>query len=209
MSTFSTDDLLISLRIKGFGKAEALQEASGLAHADIESLLTGAVGQGWAEATRVGYRLTPAGRASADAILDRERTTIAPQRMTHEYERFIPINDAFKQLVTRWQLRTVDGKQVRNDHADADYDRAVLEALDRIHDDVSALLDAIARLVARADAYRVRLSHALGKIKAGDLRYMTAPDRDSYHTIWFELHQDLIGLCGTTRQKEAAAGRAV
>lgn len=209
MSTFSTDDLLISLRIKGFGKAEALGEASGLTHTDIAALLAGAVGQGWAEATRVGYRLTPAGRASADAILDRERTRIAPERITHEYERFIPINDAFKELVTRWQLRTIDGKQVRNDHADPDYDRSVLEELYRIHDDVSAVLDAIAQLVVRVGAYRARLSRALDQVKAGDLRYMTAPDRDSYHTIWFELHQDLIGLCGTTRQKEAAAGRAV
>lgn len=209
MSTFSTDDLLISLRIKGFGKAEALEEASGLTRAVIEALLAGAVGQGAVEATRVGYRLTPAGRTSADGILDRERTTIAPQRISHEYERFIPINDAFKELVTRWQLRAVDGKQVPNDHADPEYDRSVLEQLDRIHHDISALLDAIAELVARVGAYRVRLDRALDKIKAGDLRYMTAPDRDSYHTIWFELHQDLIGLCGTTRQKEAAAGRAV
>lgn len=209
MSTYTIDDLLISLRIKGFGKVEALGEASDLSSGDIEALLAGAAAQGWAEATRVGHRLTPAGRASADAVLDRERTTIAPQRIAHEYERFIPINDAFKQLVTRWQLRTVDGKQVRNDHADPEYDRSVLEGLDRIHGDVSPLLDDIAQLVPRAGAYRSRLDRALDKVKAGDLRYMTAPDRDSYHTVWFELHQDLIGLCGTTREKEAAAGRAV
>ena len=65
MSTFSTDDLLISLRIKGFGKAEALQEASGLAHADIESLLTGAVGQGWAEPTQSSIVSAPPSRPSA------------------------------------------------------------------------------------------------------------------------------------------------
>jgi pyruvate, orthophosphate dikinase len=209
MSALSIDDFLIGLRIKGFGKADALAEAYGQPHGDTEALLTRMVVQGWAEGTRVGYRLTPAGRASADAILDRERTAIAPQRIAHEYERFIPINDAFKQLVTRWQLRTVDGKQIRNDHADPDYDRSVLDALYRIHDDVSALIDAIAQLLARVGIYRTRLNRALDKIKAGDLRYMTAPDRDSYHSIWFELHQDLITLCGTTRQKEAAAGRAV
>lgn len=44
----------------------------------------------------------------------------------------------------------------------------------------------------------------------GDHRYLTAPDRDSYHTVWFEFHQDLIDLLGLTRQQEAAAvGRAV
>ena len=53
------------------------------------------------------------------------------------------------------------------------------------------------------------LGGALGKIRAGDLRYVAAPDLESYHSVWFELHQDLIGLLGTTRAREAAAGRAV
>jgi pyruvate,orthophosphate dikinase len=31
---------------------------------------------------------------------------------------------------------------------------------------------------------------------------------DSYHGIWFELHEDLIGLAGRTRAAEVEAGRA-
>ncbi len=31
---------------------------------------------------------------------------------------------------------------------------------------------------------------------------------DSYHTVWFELHEELIALSGLTREDEAAAGRA-
>jgi pyruvate,orthophosphate dikinase len=31
---------------------------------------------------------------------------------------------------------------------------------------------------------------------------------DSYHTVWFELHEDLIRLAGRTREAEATAGRA-
>lgn len=209
MSTFSIDHLLISLRIKGFAKAEALEEASGMEPGGVQTLLAKAAEEGWVGETRVGYRLTPSGRARADAFLDQERASSDPQRIGDEYERFIPINSAFKQLVTRWQLRTVDGKQVRNDHTDPNHDRSVLEELCRVHDEVSALLVVVGQLVGRVGAYRVRLSKALDKLNAGDPRYMTAPDRDSYHTIWFELHQDLIGVCGTTRQKEAAAGRAV
>jgi hypothetical protein len=209
MSTFNLDDLLISLRIKGFGKVDALEEASSLPPEEIRALLAKAVEQRLAEATRVGYRLTRDGRSSADAILDREHTTTSPQRIAHEYEHFIPTNDAFKKLVTQWQLRTVEGKQVRNDHTDPEYDREVLDGLTRIHGEVCDVIDAVAALVPRVGTYRTRLAKALDRIRAGDLRYVTAPDRDSYHTIWFELHQDLIGLSGTTRQKEAAAGRAV
>jgi pyruvate,orthophosphate dikinase len=31
---------------------------------------------------------------------------------------------------------------------------------------------------------------------------------DSYHGVWFELHEDLIQLSGRTREEESAAGRA-
>jgi hypothetical protein len=58
-------------------------------------------------------------------------------------------------------------------------------------------------------AYRRRLSDALARLEVGDHRYLTAPDRDSDHTAWFELHQHLINLLGRTRQQEEAAGRAV
>jgi hypothetical protein len=51
--------------------------------------------------------------------------------------------------------------------------------------------------------YRRRLSNALAKLEAGDYRYLTVPDRDSYHTVWFELHQHLIKLLGL-RAFEAA-----
>jgi pyruvate,orthophosphate dikinase len=39
---------------------------------------------------------------------------------------------------------------------------------------------------------------------SGDRRFAF----DSYHTIWFELHEELISLMGRTRQGEALAGRA-
>jgi len=47
-------------------------------------------------------------------------------------------------------------------------------------------------------------SPALG----GDQRYVASPRVDSYHSIWFELHEDLIQLAGRTREDEVAAGRA-
>ena len=44
--------------------------------------------------------------------------------------------------------------------------------------------------------------------EAGDQRFVASPRVDSYHGIWFELHEDLIRLAGRTREDEAAAGRA-
>ena len=39
-------------------------------------------------------------------------------------------------------------------------------------------------------------------------RYVASPRVDSYHSVWFELHEDLILLAGRTRADEVAAGRA-
>ena len=38
--------------------------------------------------------------------------------------------------------------------------------------------------------------------------YIASPRVDSYHGVWFELHEDLIRLSGKTREEEVAAGRA-
>jgi hypothetical protein len=37
---------------------------------------------------------------------------------------------------------------------------------------------------------------------------VASPRVDSYHSVWIELHEDLIRLSGRLRSDEAAAGRA-
>ena len=56
--------------------------------------------------------------------------------------------------------------------------------------------------------YRERLERALTKARDGDQRFVASPRVDSYHSVWFELHEDLIRLSGRLRSDEAAAGRA-
>ena len=48
----------------------------------------------------------------------------------------------------------------------------------------------------------------LANVQAGQPGYISSPLLDSYHTIWFELHEELITAAGRTRAQEAAAGRA-
>jgi hypothetical protein len=209
MTKLNVENLLMCLRIKGFGKGEAIGEAMGASTEEVQGLLADLVARQWAEETKVGYRLSPSGRIEADKAFELERAGLDQRIFAQLYEEFSPINDAFKQLVTRWQMRQVGDRQVRNDHTDAAYDSSVLAGFDPIHRDICDLIGTIAASAARIGSYKQRLDQALGKIRSGDLRYIAAPDRDSYHTAWFELHQDLIGLAGTTRQKEAAAGRAL
>jgi pyruvate,orthophosphate dikinase len=203
------DAVLSVLAIKGFGKAEVLAEALDLPEPEIEAALTELIANGLAESTRVGARLSTKGKAQAAEALERRRVTIDHHRLETEYERFIPLNSDFKQLVTDWQMRQIAGKAVRNDHSDKAYDEAVAARLPPLHQAAAALIADIAARVPEVGAYERRLAKALVRFQAGDHRYLTAPDRDSYHTVWFEFHQDIIGLLGTTRAKEAAAGRAV
>jgi hypothetical protein len=57
-------------------------------------------------------------------------------------------------------------------------------------------------------AYGRRLDAAAAAAAGGDHRFIASPRVDSYHGVWFELHEDLIRLAGTTREEEVAAGRA-
>jgi pyruvate,orthophosphate dikinase len=57
-------------------------------------------------------------------------------------------------------------------------------------------------------AYGVRLGRAIERAGAGDPRFVASPRVDSYHGVWFELHEDLIQLAGRSRADEVAAGRA-
>jgi pyruvate,orthophosphate dikinase len=203
------EDLIACLHVKGFGKTEALAEALSAPAEAVEAAVAELLARGEAEQFRVGARLSASGKAAAEQGLAQERAAADHRRLEEEYERFTPLNANFKTLATDWQMRLVDGKLTRNDHTDEAYDAAVLGRLPELHAGTVTLIADIAAHAPRIGGYRRRLSNALAKLEAGDHRYLTAPDRDSYHTVWFELHQHLINLLGLTRQQEAAAGRAL
>ncbi len=115
------------------------------------------------------------------------------------YEAFLPINDQVKQIVTDWQLREVDGAMVLNDHEDAclrcPRHRPAARARRRRRRGLARLSSALPRF----EGYARRLQRALEAINAGDHTMVAAPIKDSYHTVWFELHEELIVLSGRQR----------
>jgi hypothetical protein len=50
--------------------------------------------------------------------------------------------------------------------------------------------------------YGPRLGHAIDRVEAGEVEYATKPMIDSYHTVWFELHEDLLSTLGKERASE-------
>jgi hypothetical protein len=149
-------------------------------------------------------RLSPDGRERLDALLAEEREGIDSAAVSAVYDDFRSVNADFKVLVTDWQLRY--GKP--NTHEDAEYDAAVLARLDALHERVAPIVAAAAEQLARLRAYLTKLGAALDKVKAGDTAWLTRPLIDSYHTVWFELHEELILAVGLTREEAARSGDA-
>jgi hypothetical protein len=156
----------------------------------------------------LGLRLTPAGRAAADSVSLQEQIALPAGLIDEVYESFEAVNTRCKTLVSHWQVREVAGEMVPNDHADAEYDRVIIDGIHAIYRAVKPALLALSGAQPRIHAYPRRFERALEQIGAGDLRYLAAPMLESFHTVWFELHEELIRLSGRTRADEAAAGRA-
>jgi hypothetical protein len=151
--------------------------------------------------------LSPSGRARLGTLLTEERNGLDPAAMAAAYRDFHAANAEFKALVTDWQL-TGGPAGKPNAHDDAEYDAAVLGRLDDVHARVVQIIEAAAAQLPRLNAYSAKLIAALDKVKAGDTAWLTRPLIDSYHTVWFELHEELIGALGLTRAQAARSGDA-
>jgi hypothetical protein len=152
-------------------------------------------------------RISPSGRARLDVLLGEEREGVDSAAVAAAYDDFRTVNPEFKTLVTDWQLKGgPEGKP--NAHDDAEYDAAVLARLDDVHRRVVPVIEAAATQLPRLSAYLAKLRAALNKVKAGEIAWLTRPVIDSYHTVWFELHEELILATGLTREEAARSGDA-
>jgi pyruvate,orthophosphate dikinase len=95
-----------------------------------------------------------------------------------------------------------------NDHADPDYDAVIIGRLTETDSAIQPVCAALAAVLERFGGYGERFATALDRIRGGDLDWFTKPMIDSYHTVWFELHENLLATLGIQRakEKEHAAG---
>lgn len=179
-------ELLHELRLRGF------LPAGGNA---VEGELTEA---GFVMLRGSNLALTPAGREAHAtwARLPEGSSDEAAARQT--YERFMPMNTELLKICTAWQLRD-DGTP--NDHSDRAYDFRVLERLDKLHERITPLVNRLGESVPRFAGYPERLAAALDRID-GDRQWLASPRCDSYHTVWMQMHEDLLGAIGASRADE-------
>jgi DNA-binding MarR family transcriptional regulator len=211
MSPRSDPRLLVlhGLRLKGHAGAAALAESAGIATTEVESWLEPLAADGLVvrRETPEGWSLTPAGRAEQTRLVDRE-VDAAGVRPAIEgaYERFRALNGAVLDACSRWQVREVAGTAVVNDHRDPAYDARVVDDLAALHSRVEPLCDDLADALERYRPYGDQLSRAVAKVEAGEPDWFTKPRLPSYHTVWFELHEDLLTTLGLDRTAEADDG---
>jgi hypothetical protein len=198
--------LLQALRLKGRASAEVLAAATGSDLASTEAQLQDAVNAELVAAAGSNFKLTPAGRDRLTELVTAERKSIDTAPLEQLYEEFDDYNNDLKVVVTAWQLKAPDQP---NDHTDADYDGQVVEKLVALHSRFGPWLERLSAVNPRLAIYATRFDSAIAAVQAGDHSFIARPIADSYHTVWFELHEVLIGLLGRDRAGEAAAGRAL
>lgn len=189
--------LLRLLGLKGRASTALLGEALDTSATRTESVYEALRADGWCARSGAQFHLTAAGRERLDALLGDERNQADHAAVLAAYEDFCVLNGELKQLLTAWQLRP-DGSP--NDHADHAYDRAVLDRLYGLHARVPALIARLSAIVPRLARYGERLARAASRIAGGDRSYVARISHDSYHSVWFELHEELIALAGLTRE---------
>ncbi len=204
----SPDDCLRAIAIKGFVPTQGVADAVLSTPDDVQPVVDQLVVEGLVGTAAGAYRLTDEGKVRAGALLAAEQGAWGAEQAVAALDGFLDLDHRMKETVTAWQLRDDAEEQVVNDHTDADYDRGILARLEALHADASAWLTPNEAGCPRLATYRLRLDRALEQARAGDQRYVASPRVDSYHGIWFELHEDLIQLAGRTREDEVAAGRA-
>lgn len=198
--------VLHALRLKSFIDTEAVAAMVGADAATTAAELEVLAAQELIrhkQGSLTGWMLLPLGRQRGEELLAAELDETGSRKgLESLYARFLDQNQPFLALCTDWQTRTIDGELVRNDHGDAEYDAAVITRLNGIDVAMQPVWSDLGELLDRFGQYGSRFAEALERLNHGDTDWFTSPLVDSYHTVWFELHEDLLASLGIERAKE-------
>jgi len=197
--------LLRLLSLKGRASPALLADSLALSPEVVEADCAALEARGWCARAGTVMGLTHGGQAHLEALLAEERGRVDAAAASGLHDEFRALNAELKQIMTDWQVRA-DGTM--NDHLDPDHDAAVLRRLHALHERATPFMARMAVLVPRLAAYPARLARALARIDGGDRTHVARILADSYHTIWFELHKELITLAGVNPVLAARAGQA-
>jgi hypothetical protein len=207
VATPSAPELLVlhAVRVRGMADSGAVARRYGLDRAEAEELLLDFEAWGWVTHTTFhgtgGWSLTDAGRAEDERRVAAELDAAGARHVVeHVHEDFVPLNERFLAVTTDWQIRpTPWDAMAANDHADWRWDERVVRRLRSLHRRVTPLCLRLSERLERFDGYPDRYRRALARVEHGDPTWVDHSGIDSCHTVWFELHEDLLSTLGLER----------
>lgn len=186
------------LRIKGSADSARLCAATGLSRTEVTAALSSLQRHGLARRAQahtgeqVAWVLTDTGHHWHEQQLAAHRSAHLVAVLSEAYDRFLPVNHAVKQLCSRWQM-------LRSAGAGGDCGVVLTEQLVEIHRQAMKALLQAAAVAPRMRTYAVRLQRAVDQVRAGDYQYISGVAIDSYHSVWFECHEDFLLTLGRDR----------
>ena len=192
--------VLHGLAIKKYASAESIAGIIGIEESRVSELLANAVTNGYVMETRGKYSLTPLARIALDSDYSRFCSDLREnEAFIQTYEAFEVVNTALKALITDWQVISIAGENVPNDHSNKEYDRQIINRLGDLHERAERVLAQFASHLPRLKIYNDKLLAACEKAEDGAIEWVSDATIESYHTLWFELHEDLLRMLGRTR----------
>lgn len=194
--------ILHGLAIKKYAGAEDIAGIIGVDAADVATFLATQLEKGRIVASNDKYSLKPTTRVALSGDYSRHYWQLRNNaQFVRAYEDFEKINISLKQLITSWQVIEVQGAVLANDHSDEAYDSKVIDRLGALHERADRILAVLASQLPRMQIYRNKLTKALEKAEDGAIEWVSDARTESYHTLWFELHEDLLCMMGRTRDE--------
>ncbi|PLW81781.1 hypothetical protein CWI75_13615 [Kineobactrum sediminis] len=190
------------IAVKKYATVDDICSITGLESTTVQQLLSQAVAKGRVSEVNDKYLLTPTGQIMLKSAYSKAYGSLRrDEEFVAAYEDFERINNDLKQVITEWQTIEIGGQTVANDHSDKDYDSAIIDRISDIHERVDGVLERLGRQESRLNRYREKLLSALEKAEDGDISWVSDATIESYHTVWFELHEDLLRIMGREREE--------
>lgn len=188
--------------IKRHAPLDAIAHLAGVPEACARTVLEQAVAGGRAMEAKGAFALTPLAGVALQARYTRYFAHLrADEGFVSAYEGFERINRTLKQIITDWQTLDVGGAKVANDHSDKAHDASVIDRLGSLHEQAEGILTRLSAKLPRLKYYADKLLAALESAEDGEAEWVSDIRRDSYHTVWFELHEELLRIMGREREE--------
>lgn len=197
--------MLHTVRVTGMSDAGRVSWLTGLDLHVVEELLLDDEARGWVRkvefADLAGWTLTEPGRQEDERRVADELVRTGTRAVVDAaHGTFGRLNERFLATLTRWQIRPQPwDRMAANDHTDTEWDDRILDELASHGRRLAPVVAGLGAALERFAGYGDRYATALRRANDGERDWVDRTGIDSCHTVWIELHEDLMATLGLER----------